>query len=178
MANQEHVRILKQGADTWNEWRQAHPEIQPNLRRARLSGANLSLAVLVRTCLTNTTLKGCRIYGISVWDCNLDGAEQLNVNITPEEQPTITVDNLKVAQFIYLLLNNAEIRRVIDTITSKVVLILGRFSPERKAVLDALRKDLRKHDYLPVLFDFREARQPRPDRDSEYPGALGPLHYR
>jgi len=35
-----------------------------------------------------------------------------------------------------------------------VVLILGRFSPERKTVLDALREELRKRDYLPVLFDF------------------------
>jgi hypothetical protein len=47
-----------------------------------------------------------------------------------------------------------KIRSVIDTITSKVVLILGRFTPERKAVLDALREELRKRDYLPVLFDF------------------------
>ena len=34
------------------------------------------------------------------------------------------------------------------------MLILGRFTPERKAVLDALRDGLRKHDYLPILFDF------------------------
>jgi hypothetical protein len=61
----------------------------------------------------------------------------------------------KVAQFIYLLLHNEKIRSVIDTITSKVVLILGRFTPpERKAVLDALREELRKRDYLPVLFGF------------------------
>jgi hypothetical protein len=66
------------------------------------------------------------------------------------------VDNLQVAQFIYLLLNNEEIRHVIDTITSKVVLILGRFTPERKIVLDALREELRKRDYLPVLFDFEK----------------------
>ena len=43
---------------------------------------------------------------------------------------------------------------VIDTITSKAVLILGRFTEERKAVLDALREELRKRDYLPILFDF------------------------
>ena len=43
---------------------------------------------------------------------------------------------------------------MIDTITSKVVLILGRFTDERKAVLDALREELRKRDYLPILFDF------------------------
>lgn len=54
----------------------------------------------------------------------------------------ITVDNLEVAQFIYLLLNNEKIRQVIDTITSKVVLILGRFTDERKSVIDAIREEL------------------------------------
>src|SRR5205823_3199488 len=71
-------------------------------------------------------------------------------------QSTITVDNLNVAQFIYLLLNNKDIRTIIDTITSKVVLILGRFTDERKVVLDAIRDELRKNDYLPVLFDFEK----------------------
>jgi hypothetical protein len=62
---------------------------------------------------------------------------------------------LEVAQFIYLLLNNEKIRGVINTITTKVALILGRFNPpERKAVLDAIREELRKRDYLPILFDF------------------------
>src|SRR4029077_6332305 len=59
-----------------------------------------------------------------------------------------------VAQFIYLMLDNQKVRSVIDTITSKVVLILGRFTAERKEVLDALREELRKRDYLPILFDF------------------------
>lgn len=69
-------------------------------------------------------------------------------------EPEITVDNIEVAQFIYLLLNNEKIRSVIDTITSKVVLILGRFTEERKAVLDALRDKLRTRELTPVLFDF------------------------
>jgi hypothetical protein len=68
----------------------------------------------------------------------------------------ITVDSLEVAQFLYLLLHNEKIRHVIDTITSKVVLILGRFTPERKAILDAIRDELRRHDLLPVLFDFQK----------------------
>jgi hypothetical protein len=33
-------------------------------------------------------------------------------------------------------------------------LILGRFTEERKAILDSLREELRKRDYLPILFDF------------------------
>ena len=54
------------------------------------------------------------------------------------------------------MLNNQKVREVIDTITSKAVLILGRFTDERKAVLDALRDELRKRDYLPILFDFEK----------------------
>ena len=34
------------------------------------------------------------------------------------------------------------------------MLILGRVTDERKAILDALRDELRKRDYLPILFDF------------------------
>src|SRR4030095_2512079 len=63
-------------------------------------------------------------------------------------------DNLEVAQFVYLLLNNKKIRDVIDTITSKVVLILGRFTSERKAILDEIREKLRGLEDVPVIFDF------------------------
>jgi hypothetical protein len=52
------------------------------------------------------------------------------------------------------MVNNKRIRSVLDTITSKVVLILGRFTEERKAVLDAVREELRRRGCLPVLFDF------------------------
>ena len=76
--------------------------------------------------------------------------------ITPEDEPTVTVDNIEVAQFVYLMLHNQKIRDLIDTITSKAVLILGRFTDERKAVLDALREELRKRNYLPILFDFEK----------------------
>jgi hypothetical protein len=83
-----------------------------------------------------------------------DDTKQKNLIITKSQEPQITVDNIEVAQFVYLLLYNQKIRDVIDTITSKAVLILGRFTPERKKVLDALREELRKQDYLPILFDF------------------------
>jgi uncharacterized protein YjbI with pentapeptide repeats len=129
---------------------------EADLINANLRQADLSEAKLVKTTLKKVILTGCRIYGISAWDVHLEDVTQLDLVITPSDQPIITVDNLEVAQFIYLLLNNQKIRDVIDTITSKVVLILGRFTPERKAVLDALRNKLRQHNYSPVLFDFEK----------------------
>jgi hypothetical protein len=92
---------------------------------------------------------------VSVWDTEVDeSTKQQNLVVTNDGQPVITVDNIKVAQFIYLLLNNQEIRDVIDTITSKAVLILGRFSDDRKPILNALRDALRNKGFLPIVFDF------------------------
>jgi uncharacterized protein YjbI with pentapeptide repeats len=127
-----------------------------DLSEANLSGADLSGANLVRTIFTKADLTGCVVYGVSAWDVHLERAIQKSLVITPHAAPTITVDDLEVAQFIYLLLNNKKVRHVIDTITSKVVLILGRFTPERKQVLDAIREELRKRDYLSVVFDFEK----------------------
>ena len=110
------------------------------------------------TDLTGADLTGCRIYGASAWRLTLERTKQQNLVITDGEEPEITVDNIEVAQFIYLMLNNRKVRDVIDTITSKAVLILGRFTDERKAVLDALRDELRKRNYLPILFDFDKPR--------------------
>ena len=128
--------------------------IDTDLSEADLSNANLQYAQLVGTRLRNARLRKCHVYGTSVWGVETSGADQTDLLITRRDEPTITVDNLEIAQFIYLLLNNQKIRHVIDSITSKVVLILGRFTPERKVVLDAIRDELRKRDYLPVLFDF------------------------
>jgi uncharacterized protein YjbI with pentapeptide repeats len=125
-----------------------------NLTGANLSGAYLRGANLVSSNLTDADLTGCRIYGVSAWELKLERAKQQNLIITRADEPEITVDNIEVAQFIYLLLHNEKIRDVIDTIGKKAVLILGRFTDERKAVLDALREELRKRDYLPILFDF------------------------
>jgi uncharacterized protein YjbI with pentapeptide repeats len=127
---------------------------EANLSGANLRGANLSTATLVSTDLTGADLTGCLVYGVSAWNLQLDRTKQQNLVITGEREPEITIDNIEVAQFIYLMLHNQKVRDVIDTITSKVVLILGRFTNERKAVLDALRDELRKHNYLPILFDF------------------------
>lgn len=132
-----------------------------NLNRKDLSGldlrkANLTQANLVGTNLKNAYLDGAAIYGVSAWDVELDGASQLDLIVTRPGEAVVTVDNLKVAQFIYLLLNNAEIRQVIETMTSRVVLILGCFTLERKTILDVFQAWLRKYNYSPILVDFEK----------------------
>jgi len=139
------------------------------LKGANLNGTNLRAALLLNTTVDGAKVSGSKVYGISVWDLKGEFEEQkdLDISNTPflknrlitifdrYKASGITVDNLEVAQFIYLILNNKKVRDVINTLTSKSVLILGRFAiSERKAILDALRNKLREYNLLPIVFDF------------------------
>jgi hypothetical protein len=133
-----------------------------DLRGADLCDADLSDACLIGAdlrgaCLEGTNPRGCRVCGVSAWDASLCDHDELrrDLIVTPVGQAKVTVDNIEVAQFVYLLLNNPRIRGVIDTVCRKGGLILGRFSDERKAVLDALRK----RDFVPMIFDFDKPRE-------------------
>jgi uncharacterized protein YjbI with pentapeptide repeats len=141
-----------------------------NLRGASLSGANLeyanlcgadltqaylSQAVFVKTNLTDAVLTGCNIWGVSAWGVKLsEGTKQRGLIISAPNEPEITVDDLEVAQFVYLLLHNEKIRRVIDTVGKKGVLLLGRFTEGRIEVLNRLRDALRRRGYVPIVFNF------------------------
>jgi uncharacterized protein YjbI with pentapeptide repeats len=119
--------------------------------------ANLSKASLIHTSLYDCQLNGARVYGVSAWDTDLVEVSQNALLVTPSEgDEPITVDDIELAQFIYLMLANSKLRRAIDIITSKAVLILGRFTPPRKLFLDALRDALRNEGYLAIVFDFEK----------------------
>jgi uncharacterized protein YjbI with pentapeptide repeats len=131
---------------------------QADLSEAKLIGAGLVGTTLLNSDLRDADLTGFYVYGVSAWNLKLERVKQQNLVITNPSEPEITVDNIEVAQFIYLLLDNKKIREIIDTITSKAVLILGRFTQERKPVLEALREELRQRKYVPILFDFEKPR--------------------
>jgi hypothetical protein len=128
---------------------------QTDLRGANLSGAILEQAQFIDTKLQKANLSNCFIHGISAWNLDLEGTIQTNLIITQNDRPQIIIDDLEIAQFVFLILNNQKLKNVIDSISSRGVLILGRFTlPERKAVLDCLREELRTFGLLSIVFDF------------------------
>jgi uncharacterized protein YjbI with pentapeptide repeats len=132
-----------------------------DLSGAQLPGADLTQAQLVGTILKAANITGCRVYGVSAWGVELSGAKQENLIISPADEPEARVDDLEVAQFFYLLLNRKKIRNVIDAVTRRGVLILGRFGDGGLALLQEVAAWLRRPEnggYLPLLFDF-----PRPE---------------
>lgn len=120
MANQEQLDLIMQASDVWNTWREQQDILwnmlrgadlsganlsgqdmsNKNLSKADLSGASLSRTLLIGTNFTEATPTDCTIYGIAAWNVQLENAIQKNLIITQEDEATITVDNLKVAQFI------------------------------------------------------------------------------
>ncbi|MEM9091612.1 MAG: pentapeptide repeat-containing protein [Cyanobacteria bacterium P01_F01_bin.53] len=125
-----------------------------NFSNADLRESNLNGARLIETVFKDADLSGSSVWGVSAWDLDLEGATQSELIITPKDAPRITVDDLEIAQFLYLLLNNQKLRYVIDNITTRTVLILGRFTPERKQILDEIRGALRRNNLIPLMFDF------------------------
>ncbi|MEJ2540243.1 MAG: pentapeptide repeat-containing protein [Gemmatimonadota bacterium] len=128
---------------------------EANLTNADFTGASLMQATLVDSILDGASLSNCFVYGISAWGLDLSSVrDQSNLVITPNDEAEVTVDNVEVAQFIYMMLHNRKIRDVIDTITGKGVLILGRFTEARKAVLDGIKDRLRERNLVPIVFDW------------------------
>jgi uncharacterized protein YjbI with pentapeptide repeats len=134
---------------------------EADLTNADLRRADLAFSNLAQARLDNADLRGCQVYGVSAWDVQLAGAKQTGLVITHGDT-RITVEDLEVAQFINLLLTNRKIRKVVQSVTSKAVLILGRFSDRQKPVLDALHAALRdSYNLVPILFDW----EPSENRD-------------
>ncbi len=183
MGNLEHMQRIKNSTvEEWNKWRKNNLRVRPDLTRIDLSNrdltgidfrgvglfkanftnsilrqANLRQANAIKADFSGTDLTGAFVYGISAWDITTDAnTKQLDLIITDPYEREITVDNLQLAQFLHLLINNKNIRDVIQAVSNKAILILGRFAEGHINTLIELKKALRNNNYIPILFDFEK----------------------
>ena len=87
MANEEHLKILKQGVEAWNEWREKNPQITPDLSKANLyeadlTGANLYEADLSEADLSKANLYKADLSGADLYEADLSGADLTGANLT------------------------------------------------------------------------------------------------
>jgi uncharacterized protein YjbI with pentapeptide repeats len=92
MANEEHLAVLRQGVEAWNEWKAKHPEIRPNLsfatgkkltiKGAKLSGVDLSRTNLSRADLSKADLIGANLSEAYLSEAYLSEADLIGANLT------------------------------------------------------------------------------------------------
>ncbi len=74
MANPEHLEILKQGVEKWNQWRINNWRVRPNLDKAALNGALLSKAYFRNADLRKAILNNAFLREANLREADLRGA--------------------------------------------------------------------------------------------------------
>ena len=79
MANADHLKIIEQGPNVWNRWRNENPGIEPDLAwadlsRLELNEVDLNETDLRKTILQNTTFRGATLIKADLRGSNLQRA--------------------------------------------------------------------------------------------------------
>jgi uncharacterized protein YjbI with pentapeptide repeats len=96
MANYKQLKILKEGASAWNNWRYKYSDEALDLSGANLSGIDLTGAIL-----SHIDFSGADLSNAILERTTLLGADLCNV--------TLSGAYLSQANFMYALLNNADL---------------------------------------------------------------------
>jgi uncharacterized protein YjbI with pentapeptide repeats len=139
------------------------------LRRTKLDGATLRDADLSKVVLDETSLAGADLRGAIVVDALIrrvrtdDRTDQrglfVDLHMAWERRPGerlifAEADDLRVAQFHSIVDEPGAVGKLLMATTQRVVLLLGRFTPARKAVLQALARALGRRGKIAIIFDF------------------------
>ncbi|MGK7930876.1 MAG: pentapeptide repeat-containing protein [Microcystaceae cyanobacterium] len=104
MANPEHLAILNQGVEAWNQWRRENPDVEPDLREADLSNR-----MLTGIDFTRMTLYGADLRKVNLSDAFLCGS---NINNADLREAILCRANISGAMFIESNLSDVNLTSV------------------------------------------------------------------
>jgi uncharacterized protein YjbI with pentapeptide repeats len=91
--NEEHLAILREGVKAWNEWRNEHDGIKPNLAQANLSIHQLTDVDFSQADLTNAHLDRAVLINANFRKANLSAANLSSANMTGADLSDATLPN-------------------------------------------------------------------------------------
>src|SRR5262249_43515573 len=126
------------------------------LDESDLEHASLVRCRMIRTSVSGTKLHGAWVYGAAIWDIKGKPASEDWLGVAPDgsaysntDAVQLRFEGLVLAQFIYAMAssaqrttNDAPLGKLLNAFSKSHVLLLGRFTEERKVVLDAIRNAL------------------------------------
>ncbi|MEH2355948.1 pentapeptide repeat-containing protein [Nostoc sp.] len=110
MANEEHLAILRQGVEVWNQWRKKNSNVIPDLSKANFSKydfskIDLSKAILIKTDFSDTNLFNANLFIANVKDANFKNSNLVRADLRDTK--------LGEANLSYATLAGAILRRAI-----------------------------------------------------------------
>jgi uncharacterized protein YjbI with pentapeptide repeats len=106
MANPEHLSVLRQGVEAWNEWRPKNPSIIPDLKSADLSEADLSLVDLIEADLSGANLRSANLIHADLIHADLSRADLSKANLNVAD---LSGANLREAKLSEAKLSGADL---------------------------------------------------------------------
>jgi uncharacterized protein YjbI with pentapeptide repeats len=96
MSNDEHLKILKRGAEVWNKWRKQNATIRPDLSGAELGRADLFIVGLTHAGFDRGDLSSVDFDRVNLCEANLATA---NLVLTNFSEANFTGADLTMADF-------------------------------------------------------------------------------
>lgn len=119
MANPKHLKILEQGMEVWNQWREDNPEIRPDLSQVNLSRSTLTNYRIVGSIIAiynwfdfnGVDLQEADLGGADISYAKLTGANLSKGNLTKADLKSAELEgaNFNDAQLQYANFNHARL---------------------------------------------------------------------
>lgn len=103
----EHLAILRQGVDVWNDWRESNPYLRPDLSGADLQGMDTRGAYLAEMDLRRVDLSGRDLSGAQLFDTDFTESKLNGANLTRAD---LRRSNLFRADLIKANMEGAELQ--------------------------------------------------------------------
>lgn len=162
MANEEHLKILYQGVDVWNQWRQNEPFIEPDLSGPALSGlqlkgidfsnanlnnANLRYAIMIEADFSWSYLSTADLTGAKLCNANL---REANLNMAIAKESDFKEANLCKAKLEAVDFSNSYLTKAKFT---DAVLVNANLTKANIEKSELLRANLIKANLTETMLD-------------------------
>ncbi len=105
MANQEQLKILRQGVEVWNRWREENPKVGIDLSTTNLRNITLRGAILTKANLYETDFRGASLANALLAESDLRGADFRDAILT---EANLSKSNLRGVDFTRANLQRAD----------------------------------------------------------------------
>jgi uncharacterized protein YjbI with pentapeptide repeats len=131
MAGQEHLAILRRGADHWNKWRTSDPQIRPNLddislEDVDLSGFDLSHASMRCVTFRNVKFGNCDLSEADLREAVLSGADLSGITgfLEPQQLAGADLTGAKLPDSLRGLFESLDVAKGISANAQKLFIAM------------------------------------------------------